>query len=268
VPAEASTGRLTTLGVKQTFTKTLRDFGAEGSGRNITFTNVAIDDSHIAKLQKLQDRIYKWTDTSPTGLNRLRQVVDSYELGGVKLGSSEKKFNAIVSALGDNLSSYVGERVPEVGRMNRQYAAESNVIDAIVNQLKLNSADPNTALRKLLNAFNPKSAVYRPVIQTLGEQGGKNLMADIAGLTMSKWTPEGIAKYLDTALGGISALHPAALPYTVPAAAMSSPRIVGEVTTAAGKLAQNKTAQMAARVAQRAARLGRVVAARRAGLSK
>lgn len=257
-----------TAGVKTVFTTTMKDFGATGGGRSIDFTNVALDDVHLNKLDKLQTRIYGWTDTTPTGLNRLRQVIDSYKLGGINLGSSEKKFNSIVTALRSNLSEYVGSRVPQIAEMNKRYAAESEVIDNITKQLKLNSADPNTALRKLLNVFNPKSQVYRPVVEQLGEKGAHDLMADIAGLTMSKWTPDGIAKYLDTALGAGALLHPALIPEAIPVAAMSSPRIVGETVTAAGKIANNKTAQAAGRAAKTIGLFGKKAITRQAGLSK
>ncbi len=253
---------LTTSGVKNVFTTTLKDFGATGGGKGLDFTNVALDDSHLAKLDKLQQRIYDWTDTTPQGLNRLRQVIDSYKVGGINLGSSESKFNKIIGDLRTNLSSYVGERVPQIQEMNNKYTAESKVIDNINNQLKLNSKDPNTALRKLLNVFNPKSVVYKPIVEQLGQKGARNLMSDIAGLTMSKWTPEGLAKYFD--LSGATAaavLHPGALV----AAPLASPRVVGEVTTGLGKVAQNQKAQQAIKVA---GQVGKKLITRQAGLTK
>lgn len=240
--------KLTTSGIKNVFTSVAKEFGAEGGGKGgLDFTNVALDDSHINKLQKLQDRIYSWTDTTPTGINKLRQVVASYEVDGIKLGSSELKFNKIIGDLKSNLSSYVGERVPQIAKMNQEYAASSKVIDNIRNQLKLGSADPNTALRKLMNVFNPKSSLYRPVVEQLGDKAGKQLMSDIAGLTMSKMTPEGLGKYITTTLGGaeaMAALHNPAALVTLPATlAASSPRIVGEVATKGAQLMKNKTAQ-------------------------
>lgn len=260
---------LNTSGIKKVFTSTLKDFGAEGGGKGgIDFTNVAIDDAHISKLEKLQQRIYNWTDSTPTGINRLRQVVDSYKLGGINLGSSEKKFNSIIGDLRTNLAGYVGEKVPQVAEMNSKYAAESSVIDNITAQLKLNTKDPNTALRKLLNVFNPKSTVYRPIVEQLGEKGAKDLMSDIAGLTMAKWTPEGLAKYFGGAEGLAALLHPAALPELAPVMAASSPRVVGEVTTGLGKIAQNKTAQKAADITGKTASVGKKLLTRNAGLSK
>lgn len=240
--------KLSTNGIKNVFTRTAKQFGAEGSGqRGLDFTNVALDDAHISKLQKLQDRIYNWTDTSPTGINKLRQVIASYETGGVNLAGSESKFNKIIGDLRRNLSDYVGERVPQVAVMNKEYRAASEVIDNIRNQLKIGSKDPNTALRKLVNVFNPKSSLYRPVVEQLGEKAGKDLMSDIAGLVMSKWTPEGIGKYLAGIIEGGSGVaaftHPEALA-AIPATMLaSSPRVIGNVATKGAKLVKNKTAR-------------------------
>lgn len=256
---------LGTKGIKDVFTRTLKKFGATGGGQGLDFTNVALEDTFLNKVSKLKDRIYAWNDFTPTGLNRLNQVVDSYYVGGLNLGSSEKKFNAIVTALQDNLGSYVGTRVPQVAEMNAAYKAETEVINNINNQLKLNAKDPSTALRKLLNVFNPKSTVYKPVVEQLGEEGAKSLMSDIAGLTMSKWTPEGIAKYLDlTGVGLATFLNPSALV----AAPAASPRIVGEVTTTLGKIAKNKTAQAAAKIVGKTGNIAKKLLTRKAGLSK
>jgi hypothetical protein len=257
---------LTTSGIKNVFTTTVKEFGAEGGGKGgINYTNVALDDAHISKLEKLQERIYNWTDKTPTGMNRLNQVIESYKLGGVNLGSSEKKFNYIVGNLKTNLSNYVGERIPQIAEMNKGYAASSEVIDNIVNQLKLGKGDPNTALRKLLNVFNPKSTVYRPVVEQLGEKGARDLMSDIAGLTMSSWTPEGLAKYFDlSGATALSILNPTALV----AAPLASPRIIGKVTTGLGKIAKNKTVQNIAGTVYKAGKLSEKLIRRQAGLNK
>jgi hypothetical protein len=245
---------LSTKGIKDVFTRTAKEFGAEGGGKGgLDFTNVALDDSHVNKLQKLQERIYNWGDTTPTGVDKLRQVIDSYKVGGINLGSSESKFNKIIGDLRTNLNSYLGERVPQIAEMRKEYAIASEVIDNIRNQLKIGSNDPNTALRKLVNVFNPKSSLYRPVVEQLGEKAGKDLMSDIAGLVMSKWTPEGLGKYVTSALGGAemtaAIAHPISALTVLPTAAMSSPRIVGQAATMAGKIGKNKTAQTVSKAA-------------------
>lgn len=245
--------KLSTNGVKQVATMTLKDFDINAKGRMLDWSEAAIDDTHAHKLQKLVNRIYDWTNTTPTGLNNLRQVIDSYKVGGINLGSSEKKFNAIIGALRTNLSEYVGKRVPQVAEMSSKYAAESEVINNIRGQLKLGSNDPNTALRKLIGVFNPKSKVYRPIVEQLGEKSGVDLMADIAGLTMAQWTPEGLGKYLSGLIQGGAIIggfaNPASLATIPVTAAVSSPRIVGKAATSIGRVQQNKAAQVIKKIA-------------------
>jgi hypothetical protein len=243
---------LSTNGVKKVATTTLKDFGINAKGRMIDWSEAAIDDTHAHKLQKLVNRIYDWSNTTPTGLNNLRQIIDSYTIGGINLGSSEKKFNAIIGALRTNLSEYVGKRVPQVAEMTAKYKAESEVIDAIRQQLKLGSSDPNTALRKLINVFNPKSKVYRPIVEQLGDKAGVDLMSDIAGLTMAQWTPEGLGKYMTSLIGGaqfgLGLANPASFA-TIPATAVaSSPRVVGKAATTLGKIDQSKAAKVVRKV--------------------
>ncbi len=244
---------LSTKGVKQVATTTLKEFDINAKGRLLDWSEAAIDDTHAHKLQKLVNRIYDWTNTTPTGMNNLRQVIDSYKVGGISLGSSEKKFNAIIGALRTNLSEYVGKRVPQVAEMNSLYAAESEVINNIRSQLKLGSNDPNTALRKLINVFNPKSKVYRPIVEQLGDKAGVDLMADIAGLTMAQWTPEGLGKYITTLVGGaqfgIGFASPASMATIPITAAAASPRIVGKTAVTIGKASQSKAAQVIKKIA-------------------
>lgn len=238
---------LTTKGIKDVATTTLKEFGVKAKGSLIDWSEAAIDNSHGKKLQEIISRVYKWSDFTPTGLNRLRQIVDGYKLGGINLGSSEKQFNSIIGKLRTNLSEYVGTRVPQIAEMNKKYALESEVIDNIRKQLKIGSADPNTALRKLVNVFNPKSQVYRPVVEELGEKAGKDLMSDIAALTMVQWTAEGLGKYLTGSISGaglgLGFVNPAALATIPVTLATSSPRIVGSVTTGLGKLNNTKTVE-------------------------
>jgi hypothetical protein len=239
---------LTTRGIKQVATTTLKEFDIAAKGRTLDWAEAAIDNSHGNKLQELVDRIYAWTDTTPRGINRLRQVIDGYKIGGLELSPSSKRVNAIIGKLRTNLSEYVGTRVPQVAEMTNKYRAESEVIDAIRNQLKLGSKDPNTALRKLINVFNPKSAVYRPIVEQLGDKAGVDLMSDIAGLTMIQWTPEGLGKYLTGLTSGagigLSFVNPAALATLPATAAASSPRIVGKAATSLGKLGKSATGQI------------------------
>lgn len=240
---------LTLKGVKDTITKTVKEFGATGSGTKLGFKEVPMDEAHIEKLNRLVNRVYEWDNASPTGLDKLRQIINGYRPGGINLSSSEKRLNAIITRIDKNLSSYLGDRVPQIRKLNADYAAQSEVIDNILSQLKLESNDPNTALRKLVNVFNPKSQIYRPIVEELGQKAGVDLMSEIAGLTMSRWTAEGLAAFLTTGLssgfGGLALANPASLAGIPATLAASSPRLIGNVATGLGKLSENPAIQKA-----------------------
>jgi hypothetical protein len=235
-------------GIKQTAVQTLEKFGGSVENGTLDASGMAIDKSHASQLQDVLDRINNWKDTSPTGVNQLRRIIDSYQPGGINPSSSEKQFGAMLTNMSNDLNSHLVSKVPQIGAMNQAYAAQSKVINNITDQLSMNSKNPNTALRKLLNVFNPKSTVYKPIVEELGRAGGNQLMSDIAGVTMSKWTPEGIGKWLLGAEGikgaGDILTNPAGaaagLPVAAATAAASSPRIVGAAATGLGKIAQTE----------------------------
>ena len=218
-------------GVKDTVTKTLKDFGASAKGQSVVFEKVPLPNSFKKELGEVVNKIYKWDDISPTGLDDLREIIDVYKKTGAN--TAEKKFNKIVGDIRSNISKYVGDRVPQIREMNKQYAQQSDVIDGLMKELSVGKDKPTTALRKLLNVFNPKSEVYRPYVQQLGDEAGRDLMSEIAGLTMSKWTPEGIGAYVAGSGIGLGAV---ANPSVLLAAPFASPRIVGETAAFAGKV--------------------------------
>jgi len=230
---------LTTQGIKKSITQTLTDFNVPTKGTNLDFTKATLPKSYQNNLTELVQRVYDWDDTTPKGMNQLRKIISSYRVGGISPSGAAKSFDAIVTGLSSGLSDYISERAPEVGVMNKEYAAASQFIDQAKSALSLETKTPTTAARKLLNVFNPKSIVYRNVTEQLGAKASKDLMSDIAGLLMSKWTAEGLGSYLTTFLlgsegmGGFESMihNPYVIPGMAATAATSSPRIVGETAT-------------------------------------
>lgn len=232
-------------GVKDTITRTLKDFGADIKGKVADLEKVPLPKGYKNDLQEVIDKVYNWDDISPKGLDDLRENLGVFRKGGKAtslLSSADKKFNKIVDDIYHNVSSYVGDRVPQIREMNKAYAAASEPIERIAQELRLEQ-NPVTAMRKLQNVFNPKSNVYRDLVTQLGEKGSRDLLSDISGLLMSKWTPEGLGSYVSTVLSGQAGLsaitqNPFALLMLPPTLAASSPRIVGGVATGLGKAAE------------------------------
>lgn len=222
---------LSTKGLKDVATKTIKDFGGKAKGADVDLSDVPLPKSYKSQLEEVIDKVYSWDDFTPKGINRLRQNIDVFKKAG--MDSAERQFNKIIGDMRSNIASYIEERVPQIGQMNRQYAAESETIANLMDELKLGKDKPQQTMRKLMNVFNPKSEAYRPIVDQLGDQGGKALMSDIAGLLMSKWTPEGLGAYLTSAGAGIASVtNPAALA----ALPLASPRVVGETATRIGNL--------------------------------
>lgn len=239
---------LTTGGIKNVTTSVLRFFGLDATKQEVSLGKAAIDKPQLSKLQELVDRIYSWKpkDVSPTGLNDLRKVIDGYKISSLSLSSSEKQYNKIIGEMRTNLSKYVGERVPQIAKMNGEYHAAQETMDKIIEYTRAGSqtVSDQTKINKLLGVFNPKSEIYKPIVEQLGEEGGKNLMSDIAGYLMSKATPEGKGAVITTLFEGAGLSHFLTNPIPTAAAMVGtaiagSPRAVGEIVATAGKVAQS-----------------------------
>ena len=223
--------KLTLGGIKNKITTTLKDFNIGSEAGLLDFERSALTKSHHKDIQELVDRVYSWKDISPQGLDDLREIIGSYRKGGINLGSGDAKFNAVVERLKSNLSSYVGERVPQIRKLNLDYHVASDFIDSIKSELSLGKEKQGTVVRKILNLFNPKSVEGRRLIERLGQKTAADLKSEAAGLVMARLTPEGLAKYLAGA--ELASGQFLALPFT-------SPRIIGEIATGFGKAVKSK----------------------------
>lgn len=240
---------LSTKGIKNVTTSTMKDFNIGSKRGVLDFTKSILPKSQQNELKEVVSRIYKWDDVTPKGLNNLRQVIDGYKKGGEAQSTADKTFNLILERMRNNLDSYLVERVPQIGAMNKEYALASDTLDRIKDELTLGGKE-QTITTKLMNAFNPKRPVYGEVVRELGEKAGVDLMSDIAGLTLSRMTPEGLGSYLTTLLTGAgAALATGDAKAIIPAIgtiAGSSPYLAGKAAIAAGKAARMATPELKA----------------------
>jgi len=229
-------------------------------GRLENTAKTLLPKSYVGELQEVYGRVKAWNDFTPLGMDDLREVLDSYRKGGVNLGKAEKQYNLVIDDMRRLLREGVAKADPRIARMNREYSVTADLVEAIRKDLSVGKDRPATAMRKLMNVFNAKSDVYRPVLDKLGEATGKDLRADIAGVLMSKLTPEGLGSYLTAYLGGSGLLalaNPMEIPKLAAGALMASPRVVGGVATAYGQAAgsgiPNKVSDVLGRLGRGAA---------------
>jgi len=222
-------------GVKQTIDKTLSDFKINKTPEGeYDFKKSPLTKDQTNKIKEMVDRVNTWDDVTPTGLNDLRQIIDSY-----KSHMEGGRYNAIVGKVRTDLVSHINEKVPEIGEMNSGYAQASDFLDEIKKELGSDKVKDQTKINKILNVFKPNSQERQRIIDELGQKTGSDLLNEIAGVAMTDWLPRGIAGKLlggievaGQALMGTAAAHPAGL---IPLG-LSSPRLVGTAARVAGRL--------------------------------
>lgn len=145
---------------------------------------------------------------------------------------------AFVSEVVDSVKNNIIQQRPEYAAAMRDYWARSSHLDEIERSLSLGDrATVDTALRKLQslmrNNVNTNYGQRVASAEALASQGGQDILPAVAGQAMNSWTPRGLQSLSATGMGGYGvAGNPTALA-TLPA---FSPRLVGEVAHAAGKV--------------------------------
>jgi len=247
-------GKLSLDDVKNTFQDTLNKFGGVSVEKGVVDTSKSVLRNFDNQLQDMYDLIYTWDDITPTGLNRLRQVIDSsytQNLTAASVDKGARKFNALVGEVQDNLRNYVGKNVPEIKTANAEFSKNVDVLKRLENEIGIGrNVKESTIESKLRRTMTESGDFYRNLIRDLGEKTGNDFLADIAGLTFARLQPTGMSAIL-TSLTGIGGAGAVAMGGGLPALAgmastfaMASPRVVGEVLTTSGKVLNKEGTQL------------------------
>jgi hypothetical protein len=185
----------------------------------------------ITKWNKLDPAEYH----TPEGLDALKQ-----QIGGI-LENIDFKNTAARKAVGDIYSSIkttINNQAPEYSKVMKDYHEGLDTINEIKRTFsQTGKAATDTQLRKLQSLTrNNVSTNYGSRLDqmnTLETQGGKEIMPALAGQALNSMMPRGLAGQL----GGVGYISGAALtnPMALPAAALASPRLMGEASYYTGK---------------------------------
>ena len=188
---------------------------------------------------------------TPEGLDALKQ-----QIGGI-LENIDFKNTAARKAVGDIYSSIkttINNQAPEYSKVMKNYHEGLDTINEIKRTFsQTGKAATDTQLRKLQSLTrNNVSTNYGSRIdqmKALETQGGTEVMPALAGQALNSAMPRGLAGQL----GGVGYIGGAALtnPMALPAAALASPRLMGEAAyytgKASGLMPPSKNAQDLAR---------------------
>jgi len=192
-------------------------------------------------LSSIQKEIGDWNKLDPAqyhtpeGMDALKQ-----KIGGIveSIPFEAKTARMVGGDVYNSIKSEITKQAPEYAKTMKDYASASDQIKEIERALSLGQkASADTAMRKLQslmrNNVNTNYGNRQALAKQLEEVGGRDLMPALAGQALSSPTPRGLQALGATGVGVASYLNPSVLPLL----ATQSPRLVGEASLAAGRVA-------------------------------
>jgi hypothetical protein len=173
---------------------------------------------------------------TPEGMDELKKTI-----GGVleKIPYNEKTLRKAVGEIYTSVKNEIKTQAPTYDKVMKNYSEGLDLASELKRTLSLGEkSSTDSALRKLQSVMrNDVNTNYGNRVnyaEMLEQASGKPIMSELAGQSLSTWTPRGLQKVSATGLGGASLYNPALAPLV----AMSSPRLMGEATVLAGKTAR------------------------------
>lgn len=192
--------------------------------------------------QAIADEVANWKALDPTefhtpeGLDALKQ-----KIGGIveSIPFEEKTAGMVGRNIYNAVKSEIVKQAPVYADTMKAYSEATDQIREIERALSLGKkASVDTAMRKLQsltrNNVNTNYGNRLDLAQTLESAGGQQIMPALSGQALSSWTPRGLGGAVAGGLG-MGAAAMGGIGAAVPALALQSPRLMGELALAAGK---------------------------------
>jgi hypothetical protein len=193
---------------------------------------------------KIAEEVANWKNLNPSefhtpeGLDALKQKIGSIV---ESIPFEERTARKVGGDIYNSIKGEITKQAPTYANTMKGYSESSKQISEIEKALSLgNKASVDTAMRKLQSLTrNNVSTNYGnrlDLAKALQTQGGKDIMPALAGQSLSSFTPRGLGSAVAGATGvaGLATLNP----YTLPALAMQSPRLMGEAALKTGQMAK------------------------------
>ena len=198
------------------------------------------------KLEAIDKIIANWKANkklhNAKGLDMLKRRIDAEYPTGIQVGDS----GVVVSEIRNIVKNQLVKKVPDYAKIMKVYEEAITLEKKMLKELSLgNKSGAGTILRKLQsvmrNNANTNWGKRLDYVKMLNEANlDANLITKLAGQSLSSWTPRGLAGVTATGqlgLGSYGLVSGAINPtYLIPSLLAQSPRFVGEVAHAAGKL--------------------------------
>jgi len=199
---------------------------ADGTLNLKRFPESAAESNKLKKVIKIID---EWGDDvgdlSPSGMDDLKQIIDSYFTPSARAQS-------IKSTLRNEVFDAIAKEVPEYKNMTAAYSKASKEIAELDKVLALGSKKtPEAALKRLMSIAKKDEPFRVALVELMEKRTGVNIQDAVAGLSLSSFKPQGFIGTSTAAATGFGLLAGAIDPQLLGLLAASSPRIVGEFLT-------------------------------------
>lgn len=207
---------------------------AEG---NLDFSRstVLADTSAQNTIKQIDESLRSWGsrkgDRLPTNIDTLKRAFND-------MYSPSSSVRAFTADMYDKTRKLLVDEVPGYEKMVGDYETASNLERELKSSLSLSGrAGTETMFRKLTQTMKKDDAFRQSLLDELQAVSPVDLKAQIAGTAFSKAFPDGLRSIF---LTGTAILDPMKLLHAIPAAMLTSPRLVGEFLHALG-VAKNQT---------------------------
>jgi hypothetical protein len=207
---------------------------ADGS---LNMTRTSLGKAGNKDVEDVVQTIRQWGnqkgDKTAVGLDTLKRQLDDFY-------SDSSNARGFVAALRNEVKGTIVKNVPEYSTMTKDYAEATTLIKDIESGLMLRKqgmtgrVTADQTLRRLISSMKDNFVLRRELLEVLGDQGGKDLAAEVGGVAMSQFLPRGLAG-VPAGMVGMAAYLQYINPKFVPLIAASSPRIAGEFIRMLGK---------------------------------
>lgn len=194
--------------------------------------------------KKIAKEVTKWKALDPAefhtpeGLDALKQ-----KIGGLveSIPFEDKTARMVGRNIYNSIKSEISKQAPVYTKVMKDYSEASSLITEIEKTLTGRSkTSVDTSIRKLQslmrNNANTNYGNRLNLAKQLEQQGGNEIMPALAGQSLNSLTPRGLGGAVAgvTGVGGIAAWNPLA----IPALALQSPRLMGELAYGTGSAAR------------------------------
>lgn len=210
-----------------------------------SFKGIAKDDRAANALKEVKNEVDDWQWRNPAeyhtpeGLDALKQRVGSIL---ETIPYEQKNTRRVIGDVYNSIKAEISKQAPTYAETMKAYSDASEQIKEIERALSLkDTASVDTAMRKLQSLMRNNAQTnygYRTQLaKQLEEAGGKEIMPALAGQALNQWTPRGIQR-ATAGLGSLAAYTAGGIPLAATEAALSSPRLMGEVAYKGGQLSR------------------------------